>query len=100
MEHRVHVLFLVDAVEDGTRDTADALGNKPRNGYHTGGVEQGLEGDEDAEPHAAEAEGLDVGVLFELDKTGGGAGNGAEPDKEEEPPAPVALVAQHGQRDG
>ena len=93
VENGVHVLALVQRVEDGAGDVADALGDDPREGGWRDAVEQGLQGDEDAETHADEAEGLDVRVLLQSAQANDGAHDGARPDEREEAPAPVALLA-------
>ena len=94
MEDRVHELAVVERIEDGSRDVADTLGHNPDDCRRRDAVNQRLEGDEHAEAHADEAEGLDVRVLLQADEADDGARYGTEPDKDEEPPAPVALLAQ------
>ncbi len=89
MEDGVHVTLPVEGVEDGTGDIGDTLSDEP---YHSGGgdsVEEGLEGDEDAQSHADETEGLDVGVLLELDEADDGASKGTGPYEDEKAPSPV-----------
>ena len=94
VEDGVHVLLLIEGIEEGTSDVADAFGDDPGDSGGGDGVEEGLEGDEDAEAHADEAEGLDVGVLLEADEADDGASNSTEPDEAEEAPAPIALLAE------
>ena len=100
VEDGVHVLPLVEGIEEGTDDVADAFGDNPSDGGGGDAVDEGFEGDEDAEAHADEAEGLEVGVLLESNEADDGASDGAEPDKGKKAPAPVALLAEgdKGQR--
>ena len=98
VEHRVHVLLLIERIEDGPRDIADALGDNPDDGCRRHGVDQRLEGHEHAQPHPHEAEGLQVGMLLQPDEAHDGARYRTEPDKGEEAPAPVALTAERHQR--
>ena len=100
VEDAVHVLPLIETVEQGTGDVADTLGHNPYNGCRGNAVDERLEGYEHAEAHADEAERLDVGVLFEADETDDGAHDGTEPHKNKESPAPVALLTEGDKGEG
>lgn len=99
MEHGMHVFLLVDAVEHGSRDVAHALGDDPSHRGGRYGIYQWLESHEHRQSHAHKAGGLQVAVVLEPGKTHDGSGDGARPDKDEEAPAPVVLVAQRNQGD-
>lgn len=99
MEHGMHVFLLVDAVEHGSRNVAHALGDDPSHRGGRYGIYQWLESHEHRQSHAHKAGGLQVAVVLEPGKTHDGSGDGARPDKDEEAPAPVALVAQRNQGD-
>ena len=100
VEHRVHVLLLVDAVEHGTRDVAYSLGYDPpyRGGRHR--VDQWLEGYEHRKPHAHEASRLQVAVVLEPYEAHHRTRYGAGPDEDEQAPSPVSLLAHGYERDG
>jgi len=98
MEDGVHVFRLVQAVEDGTRDVTDALGDEPDDSSLRHTVHQRFEGHEHTQAHADETERLEVRMLLQMDETGDGARYRTGPDKDEEAPAPVALTAQRHQR--
>ena len=100
MEHGVHVLAPVDAVEHGAGDVADAFGHDPEEvgGGQDGG--QGLEGHEHTEAHSHEAGRFEVAVFLEIDEAHHRSYGGAEPYEDEQAPAPEALVAQRDERDG
>lgn len=93
MEDGVHVSLLVDAVEDGTRDIAYALGDNPNHRGWGHGVVKRFEGDQYRQAHAHKAKRLQVAVVFQFGETHHGANNGTRPDEDEEAPSPVALVA-------
>ena len=76
MKHRVHIFLLVQAVEHGARDVAYALGDNPYDGSRGNTGYQRPEGHQHGEPHADEAESLDVGMFRQADETHDGAGNG------------------------
>ena len=97
VEDGVHVLPLVQRVEHSARDVAHALSDNPREGGGRDAVEQGLQGDEHAQAHADEAEGLQVRVLLQPPQADDGAGDGTRPDEDKQRPAPVALLAQRRQ---
>jgi len=99
MEHGMHVFLLVDAVEYGSRNVAHALGDDPSHRGGRYGIYQWLESHEHRQSHAHKAGGLQVAVVLEPGKTHDGSGDGARPDKDEEAPSPVALVAQRNQGD-
>ena len=100
MEDGVHESFFIDDVEHGSGYVSFSLVENPYLVGSAHAVEQRLEGDEYREPHQAEADGLEVGVVFQFDETGDGAGDGCSPDKREQAPSPVALFAQGNERDG
>ena len=89
VENGVHVLALVQRVEDGAGDVADALGDDPRERGWRDAVEQGLQGDEYAEAHTDEAEGLNVRVLLQSAQADDGARQRTRPYEDEERPAPI-----------
>jgi hypothetical protein len=93
MEDGMHVPLLVQAIEDGSCDVADSLSNDPDDSSCRDGVDKWFEGYKDTETHTHKTEGLYVRMLLELDETNYGSGNGTQPDKQEEPPAPIALCA-------
>ena len=100
MEHGVHVLLLVQGIEHGTRNVTHALGNEPDDGCCRHGVHQGLESHEYTEAHAHETEGLEVGMLFQMDKADNGSCDGTSPDKDKEAPTPIALFAECHEGEG
>ena len=99
VEDGVHVSLLVDAVEDGTRDIAYALGDNPNHRGWGHGVVKRFEGDQYRQAHAHKAKRLQVAVVLQFGETHHGANNGTRPDEDEEAPSPVALVAQGNQSD-
>lgn len=99
VEHRVHVFFLVDAVEHGSCDIANAFCDNPPDGGCRYRVDEGLESNEHRQSHAHEAERLQIAVVFESGKAHHRASDGASPDKDKETPAPIALVSQGYQGD-
>ncbi len=99
MEHGMHEP-LAEAVEDGSGDVADALGDNPRDGSRADGEEQRLEGDEHGEAHEAEADGFEVAVVAQTDEGGDGAGYGCRPYEDEHRPAPRPLLAHGNEGDG
>ena len=100
MEDGMHIAPFVETVEEGTGDVADAFGYNPDEGccWHT--VDQGFEGDEDAETHSDETNGFNVTMVLQFAEGDDGADDGAEPHEAEERPSPIALFAQSNQRDG
>ena len=94
MKDAVHVFPLVEAVEHGPRDIADAFGDNPRNGSRTNTVDQRLEGHEDAQPHSHEAAGLQIAVVLEPAETHHRAHYGTRPDEHEQSPSPSAVLPQ------
>ena len=98
VEDGVHVLALVERVEDSSRDVADTLGHNPDKGGGGDAVEQGLEGHQHTQAHADEAEGLQIGVFLQADEADDGTGQCTRPHEEEQRPAPVALFTQGGER--
>ena len=79
----MHEGLLVEGVEEGTGNIADALGNNPDDGCCRHAVDEWFEGYQHAEAHADKAERLDVGMLLQLHKADNGAGNGTQPYKGE-----------------
>ena len=100
MEDTVHVSSLIETVEDGSRDVAYPLSDDPDDGSRTHIVKKGFECHEHAQAHGNEADGLEVAVFLEVDKTGDGAGDGAGPDEDEESPTPEPVASQGNERDG
>ena len=83
MKYGMHVFLLVDTVENSTCNVTDAFCNDPTDGRGIQAVKQGLEGDEDGQPHGHKAKGLKVAMVLELVETGDGAGNRTCPDEDE-----------------
>ncbi len=100
MEDGVHVLALVEGVEQGAGDVADAFGNNPTDDRGADRINQGLEGDKYDQSHQHVADGFEVVVLLQTAETHDRAHNGAEPDEDEERPAPVARLVQGDEGDG
>ena len=98
MEHRVHIPPFVQRVEQCSRDVAYALSHNPHHRCRRHRVNQRLESHQHTQPHADEAESLQIGMLFQPDKAHDGSRYGTRPDKHEEAPAPVALRPQCHQR--
>ena len=94
----MHVLLVVEGVEKGSRDIANTFGNNPADGCCGDGIDQRFEGHKYGKSHANEAECLDVGVLFQADEADNGSRYGTEPNKDEQAPAPVTLLAQGNER--
>ena len=94
MEHRMHVFLLVQRVEHGTGDVANAFGNNPNDGCCGYGIDKGLEGYEHTEAHAYKTNGFEIGMFLQSHETDDGASHGAQPYKSEEPPSPITLFAK------
>ena len=99
VEDGVHEGTVVERVEQGSSDVADALGDNPGEGGGDG-VDEGLQGHEARKSHEDEAGSLQVAVLLEPRKAHHRAHDGARPDEGEEGPAPPSLLAQGNERDG
>ena len=95
----MHVFLLVNTVEYGARNVADAFGNNPPDCGGGYGVYQRFEGNQYRQSHAYKADGLQVAVILESGKTHDGSGNGASPDKDKKAPSPVTLFAHGYERD-
>ena len=80
MEHGMHVFLLVNTVEYGARNVADAFGNNPPDCGGGYGVYQRFKGNQYRQSHAYKADGLQVAVILESGITHDGSGNGASPD--------------------
>lgn len=95
MEHGMHVFLLVDTVEYGARNVADAFGNNPPDCGGGYGVYQRFKGNQYRQSHAYKADGLQVAVILESGKTHDGSGNGASPDKDKRlhPQYPCSRIA-------
>ena len=100
VEHGVHIAAPIEAVKEGTCDVAHALANNPCYGGGAHTRYQRFKGHEHAEAHRHEADGLDLAVPLERDKTFDGARYGCRPYKDEQRPSPVAVVAHGDERDG
>ena len=98
MEHGMHVFLLVDTVEYGARNVADAFGNNPPDCGGGYGVYQRFKGNQYRQSHTYKADGLQVAVILESGKTHDGSGNGASPDKDKKTPSPISLVAHRNER--
>ena len=98
MEYGVHVAALVERIEDGAGNVTYAFGHNPNEGGCGYGVDEGFEGHEDAQSHADETKGLDVGMLLEADEADDGTDDGTRPHEDEKSPAPIALRTQGYQR--
>ena len=97
MEYGVHVAALVERIEDGAGNITHAFGHNPYEGGGRYGVDKWFEGHEDAQAHADEAKGLDMGMLLETDEADDGTDDGTRPDEDEQSPAPVngTLTIEH-----
>ena len=95
----MHVFLLVDTVEYGARNVADAFGNNPPDCGGGYGGYQRFKGNQYRQSHAYKADGLQVAVILESGKTHDGSGNGASPDKDKKAPSPVTLFAHGYERD-
>lgn len=98
VEHRVHVLPLVEAVEHRPGDVCHALGDEPCHGCGAYAAHERPEGDEHRQSHQHEANCLDDAVLAKFAETHNRPGNRREPYKREQRPSPVALLAQRDER--
>ena len=100
MEDAVHVASFVETVEGSASDVAHAFGDNPDDGCGAHIVNERFEGHKDAETHRHKADGLQVAVFLEADKTGNGACQCACPNKYEKPPSPEAVLAKCDEGDG
>lgn len=64
----MHVFLLVDTVEYGARNVADAFGNNPPDCGGGYGVYQRFKGNQYRQSHAYKADGLQVAVILESGK--------------------------------
>ena len=94
VKNTVHILLLVEGIEDCTCDVGDAFSDEPYDGSGRDGIQQGLEGYEDTQAHADETEGLDIGMLFEFDETNDGTCYSACPNKDKQYPSPITMCTQ------
>ena len=99
MEHGVHIPLFIDTVEYGACNITDALGDNPPDGSSGYRVDKWLEGYEYRQSHAYEANRFQVAVVFEFGKAHHRACNGTSPDKDEETPSPITLVAKGDEGD-
>ena len=95
----MHVFLLVDTVEYGARNVADAFGNNPPDCGGGYGVNQRFESNQYRQSHAYKADGLQVAVILESGKTHDGSGNGKSPDKDKKTPSPISLLSHRNERD-
>lgn len=84
----MHVFLLVDTVEYGARNVADAFGNNPPDCGGGYGVNQRFESNQYRQSHAYKADGLQVAVILESGKTHDGSGNGTSPNKDKKDSIP------------
>lgn len=99
VEDAVHEGTIVERVEEGTRDVADALGNNPCKGGWDG-VDERFQGNKARKAHEDEAGGLEIAVFLEFAKTHDGAHDSTNPHESEESPTPVAYLTQGNEGDG
>ena len=97
VEHGVHILRLVQRIEYGSRDIADALSDDPDESGSWHRVDQRLKGHKHAQTHTYEAERLQVGVLLQPDEADNRASQRTGPHEDKKTPTPVALFAQSHQ---
>ena len=97
MEHRVHILRLVQTIEHGTCDITYPFRDNPTDGCCRHGIQQRFEGHEHTQTHTDETERLHIRMFLQTDETHNGSGYCTGPDKDKETPAPVALLAQRDQ---
>ena len=100
MEDRMHILALVDTIEHSTSNIANALGNNPNDRSRRNRINKRLESNQHGKSHANETNGFQVAVILQSAKTHNSSGNGASPDKTEQTPAPITLIAHSYERDG
>ena len=98
VENGVHITTVPEGIEQRTGDIAHTLCNDPDDGGRADGIHQRLKGDKDAHAHTYIYYRLKVAMRFQLVETRYRSQDSAEPDKTEQCPAPVALVAQGYER--
>lgn len=100
MEDRMHILALVDTIEYSTCNIAYALGNNPNDRSWGDRINERLESNQHRKSHANETNGFQIAVILQSAKTHNCSGYCTRPDKTEQTPAPITLIAHSYERDG
>ena len=101
VENGVHIGFLVERIEEGTRDVHHTFGDDPRRGNHARRIPKGTKCHNHRQAHQHITDGLEMTVGITIEETEDAADDSCTPNETEKTDAPDIILLHDGQqRDG